>query len=254
MKIRIMYILLVLFLLPVVGAGAYTDEDCIRCHGGDSQESLLKMSMEQFKRSVHGKEGSCQGCHTNVLDEDHQETQGSGAVDCAACHDKFNQHGAGATQGRPKCFSCHTRHGILSPKNPRSSVHPDRLRQTCRSCHPVQSGSSGYMAWLPSIRVASHPKQDFSQVYDMDNCLGCHQGRAAHGETDPLNDQKCHTCHLDKDGKNKLWGVMHPEVRWDKQPGVTVAAVGYQLSLLVLVIGGFRWLVRRFSRVSKRKE
>lgn len=254
MKIRFTHILMVLFLLPVFVAGAYTDEDCIKCHTGAGQESLLKMSMEQFNGSAHGEEVSCLECHANVVAADHQETPGSGAVDCSACHDTINQHGAGASEGRPKCFNCHTRHNILSPGDPMSSVYAGRLQQTCRACHPGQSGSIGYLAWFPSIQVASHPKQDFSLVYTRENCLGCHQGRAVHGETEPVDGQNCYTCHLDGDGRNKLWGVMHPEVQPQKQPGVFAAIVTYQFVLVMMIFGGFFWLVHFFSNVSKRKE
>ena len=254
MKIRFTHILLVLFLLPVFEVGAYTDADCIKCHDRAGQESILKMSVEQFNRSAHGGEVSCQECHANVVDEDHQEIPGSGAVDCSACHDQFNQHGARATEGRPTCFSCHTRHNILPPDDLQSTVHADQLRQTCRACHPGQSGSIGYLTWFTSIQVASHPKQDFSQVYTRENCLGCHQGRAAHGETDPVDDQNCHTCHLDDEGQSKLWGVMHPEAQIKNQPRVFAAAVTYQLVLIIMVFCGFRWLMRCFTKVSKRKE
>ena len=254
MKIRFTNILLVMFLLPVLSAGAYTDEDCIRCHGGEGKESLLRMSVEQFERSVHGEEISCQECHENVVDEGHQETAGSGAVDCSACHEQVNQHGAGAMEGRPKCFNCHTRHNMLSAENPQSTVHADLLPNTCRTCHHEQSGSIEYLTWFPSIQIASHPKQDFSQVYTRENCVGCHQGRAAHGETEPIDGQNCYTCHLDEDGHNKLWGVMHPEAQVETQPGVFTAAVTYQVVLFTMVFGGFRWLVRRFSKVDKGKE
>ena len=209
------------------------------------------MSKEQFNSSVHGEDVSCQECHANVVDEDHQDTAGSGAVDCSACHDTFNQHGAGATQGRPKCFSCHTRHGILSPDDPMSSVHADRLSQTCRTCHPGQSGPMGYLAWFSSIQVASHPKQDFSLVYTRKNCLGCHQGRAAHGESEPIDLQNCYTCHLTEDGQNRLLGVMHPNADPKKQPDVFISAVIYQGVLMVIIFSGFVHLRRYFSKTGK---
>ena len=254
MTSRFLHILLFLILLPVSEAGAYTEADCIACHTGTGQESLLKMSVEQFNRSVHGGEVSCRECHANVVDDDHQESPGSGAVDCSGCHDQVNEHGAGATENRPRCFSCHTRHAILSPDDLQSSVHGDRLRQTCRGCHPGQSGSVGYLAWLTTLQVASHPKQDFSQEYTRENCLGCHQGRAAHGETEPVDDQNCFTCHLDDDGQNKLWGVIHPQAQMAHQPGVFAAAVTYQLVLIAIVFSGLRWLIRRFSTNTKGKE
>lgn len=254
MKIRFPHLLFVLFIFSAVEVGAYTDADCIKCHDRSGQGSTLKMSVEQFNRSVHAGEASCRECHVHVKDDSHEEIAGSGAVDCTACHDQENHHGPGMTEGRPRCFSCHTRHQILSPDDPQSSVHPDRLDDTCRTCHPVQCGQTSYLSWFTSIRVASHPKQDFSQVYTQKNCLGCHQGSAAHGEAEPVNDQNCATCHLNGDGQNQLWGVMHPEATLARQPGVFVAAVTYQLALAILVLGGFRWLVRFFSKVSKRKE
>ena len=106
MKIRFTHILLVLFLLPIFKAGAYTDADCIKCHDRAGQESLLTMSMEQFNGSAHGGEVSCQECHANVVDADHEETTGSGAVDCSACHGE-----PAAAQpvmpGKPDCRVCH---------------------------------------------------------------------------------------------------------------------------------------------------
>ena len=251
MNLRFTPILLVLLLLPSIEVGAYTDEDCIKCHDRAGQGSTLKMSVEQFNRSIHAVEFTCRDCHINVADDDHQEVVGSGAVNCKECHDKENRHGIGAIDNRPRCFSCHTRHNIRSKDDQRASVHPDRLQLTCRACHPVQSGTAGYFAWFTSVQIASHPKQDFSRIYVSENCLGCHQGQAAHGETEPINDQNCYTCHLDGDGQNKLWGVIHPGAQLETQPGVFAAAVTYQLILVIMVFCGFRWLVRHFS---ERKE
>lgn len=257
MKIRLPLILLVLvlFLLSSVRAGAYTDADCIECHDRGGEGSVLKMSVEQFNRSIHrsieGEEISCQECHVNVEDEEHQETPGSGAVDCTQCHDRENRHGTPSIGRRPKCFDCHARHNIRSKEDPQASVHADRLEQTCKACHPLQSGAMRYFSWFTSIQIASHPKQDFSFVYTRQNCLGCHQGKAAHGETAPVNDQNCHVCHLGDDGKHKLLGVIHPDAKLATQPGVFTAAFAYQLALFIMVISGFRRLVRYFS---KRKE
>ena len=254
MKIRFIHLLSVLYLVSSVEAGAYTDADCIDCHGRPGKGSMLKMSVEQFNSSVHGGEVSCRECHAGVLDEDHQETVGSGAVNCTECHEQDNRHGTGVVKSGPKCFDCHTRHHILAKDDPLSSVHGDRLQQTCRACHPAQSSPPDYLSWSASIQIASHPKQDFSQIYTRRNCLGCHQGKAAHGEPDPISEQNCHSCHLKEDGKNKLLGVMHPDANPETQPGVFVAAVTYQVALVIMVFGGFGWLVRRFAKVAKRKE
>jgi hypothetical protein len=247
MKIHPIQIFIFLMLILPFEVGAYTDEDCIKCHDRTGEGSALKMSVEQFNRSIHADEAACQNCHTNVVDDDHQEVAGSGAVNCRQCHDQENRHAMGATDNRPKCFNCHTRHNTHSKDDPQASVHPDRLEQTCRACHPAQSGTAGYFTWFTSVQIASHPKQDFSQIYTGENCLGCHQGQAAHGETAPINDQNCHTCHFDDDGQNKLWGVIHPDAQLETQPGVFAAAVTYQLVLATMVFGGFCWLIRHFS-------
>jgi len=254
MKIRPVHSLIFLILILPFEVGAYIDADCIKCHDRTGEGSTLKMSVEQFKRSIHADEAACQDCHINVVDDDHQEAVGSGAVNCKQCHDRENRHGIRAIENRPRCFNCHTRHNIHSKDDSQASVHPDRLQQTCRACHPGQSGTAGYFAWLTSVQIASHPKQDFSQIYIKGNCLGCHQGQAAHGETEPINDQNCHACHLEDDGQNKLCGIIHSDAQIKTQPGVFAAAVTYQLALVIMVFGGFRWLVRCFSKVSRGKE
>jgi len=254
MSIHSIHIMIFLFLLSSFEAGAYTDSDCIKCHDRAGKGSALKMSADQFNSSIHGGETSCQECHTYVLDDAHQESVGSGAVGCNGCHDQKNRHGIRALDNRPKCFNCHTRHNIRSKDDPHATVHPDRLQQTCRACHPAESGAVGYLSWFISIQIASHPKQDFSQVYSRKNCMGCHQGTAAHGEPDPINELNCHVCHLTGEGKNKLWGVMHPDAQMETQPGVFAASVTYQLILVILVLGGFRRLVRYFSKPAKGKD
>jgi hypothetical protein len=239
---------ILLFLLWSFEAEAYTSADCIKCHDRSGQESALKMSVEQFNRSIHAAEHECQDCHANVVDEEHQETVGSGAVNCSNCHDQKNRHGIRAIEGRPRCINCHTRHNMRSKDDPRSSVHPDRLQRSCRGCHPEQSGQTGYLSWFTSIQIVSHPKQDFSQVYSRKDCLGCHQGNAAHGELGPINDQNCHACHLDDKGQNKLFGFIHPDAQLKTQPGVFAAACTYQLVLVIMVFCGFTRLVGHFSK------
>ncbi len=182
-----------------------------------------------------------------VEDETHMETPGSGAVDCSSCHDQQNHHGKGSNSGtRPQCYSCHTRHGTLTKDDPRSTVHASRLQETCRSCHPQESGQTDYISWLPSLQVASHSKQDFSQIYKRTNCLGCHQGMGAHGQQEIINEQTCHTCHVTLDGQNKLLGYIHSKAD-ARQPGVKAAASIYQVILGVLLAGGFLFFIRKFS-------
>ena len=229
-------------------AFAYTTQECIDCHRTGSTESKLQISIDEFNTSIHAEEAGCQECHTLVEDEDHTTTPGSGAVDCSGCHEQENRHGKGSNSGtRPQCYSCHTRHGMLAKDDPRSTVHSNRLKETCRSCHPQESGQTDYFSWLPSLQVASHSKQDFSQEYSRTNCLGCHQGKAFHGDQETMNDQTCFTCHVTLDGQNKLLGYIHSKADARRQPGVMAAATIYQVVMGVIVLGGFAFFIRKFS-------
>jgi len=249
--------LFVLIFTAVQAAFAYTNEDCIECHRTGNKEGGINISIDEFNASIHGEEEeetSCQDCHTLVEDEDHQTTPGSGAVDCSGCHEQENRHGKGSNSGtRPQCYSCHTRHGMRAKDDPLSSVHPQRLNETCGSCHPRESGQTDYFSWLPSLQVASHSKQDFSQDYERTNCLGCHQGMGAHGEHEAINEQTCFTCHVTLDGQNILLGYIHSKADAGRQPGVMAAASIYQVFLGVLIFGGFAFFIRKLSTRSKRR-
>lgn len=228
-------------------AAAYTPEDCIECHRTGSEESELQMSVKAYEASVHGEEATCLECHTEVVDDEHLSTEGSGAVDCSACHEQENQHGLnGADEQRPQCHDCHTRHEMLTKTDPASAVHPDQLPTTCAECHASASGETGFFSWFPAFQIASHNKADFATAYEKDNCLGCHQGAAAHGESEPINEQECHKCHLSPEAAGAMWGVMHATADMNTQPAVFAAASIYQVFVvigIVVLLGKFRGLV-----------
>jgi hypothetical protein len=240
--------------VPAYNAWAYTPEDCIRCHHEESTESVLHVSIGQFQGSIHGRELTCADCHTGVRDRGHITSKGSGAVDCGQCHDQENRHGVPSKgENRPRCHSCHTRHGILGTGDKASTVHPDRLKKTCNGCHPEECGQVDYFSWLPSQRVRSHKKGDFSQAYGRDNCIGCHQGRAAHGEKEPLNGQNCYICHVRAQNRNTVMGYIHARADFKKQPAIFVAATAYQIFLVLLLCGGFRLGIAKLSGKLRRR-
>lgn len=222
-------------------ASEYTPEDCIACHGPDGEDSSLHISVADYEASAHGAEITCLDCHTGVMDDTHMETEGARTVDCGACHDQENRHGMnGDASSRPACQDCHTRHHILGKADPNSTVHADRLPETCGGCHPVEAGETDFISWFSSFKISSHEKADFSRRYDKDNCLGCHQGKAAHGEETPIDDQDCHRCHGAPDAPGAMWGYMHPKVDAAEQPVTVASAALHQVFLLflfVLVLG-----------------
>ncbi len=228
---------------------AYSPEDCIQCHEESGQKSILQISVEDFKNSVHGTTFSCLDCHTDIQDESHQKKKGSGTVSCRQCHELENRHGLGARSDlRPECHSCHTRHRIMGKGDPTSSIYPEALKRTCASCHPAECGRAGYLAWFPSLQIVSHGKQDFSKPYDRGNCLGCHQGAGAHGEKKAINAQNCYKCH------DSMAGYMHPKANLSEEPTLFGAAWVYQIFGAALLLGGGRFCIRKIMGKKRKPE
>jgi hypothetical protein len=227
---------------------AYTAEECLACHNLKSTQSQRRIDTELLSRSIHADNADCIECHSQVQDESHMQTPGAGAVDCSQCHDQTNRHGTSNADGnRPQCYTCHTRHAIMAKDDPRSTVHAAKLTQTCSQCHAAQCGESDYFSWLPSAKIETHPKADLSGDFSVANCIGCHQGSAVHGETDPINTAECRRCHMTAEGKGALLGFIHPQADPARQPGVFAVAVIYQVVLLLLLAGGIFFFVRKFS-------
>jgi hypothetical protein len=150
-------------------------------------------------------------------------------VKCNGCHDKEQVHG---TLGRVTCRDCHGSHYIYKAGDFRSATHWKNLKRTCGRCHPGQSGTGGILSRLPFLRVVTHPKQDFSKRFDESMCVGCHQGKAAHGENKPVNEQGCYTCHASMGKGRFLSRRFHVPTGSETRPADIVA--GY-LSLVALI-------------------
>jgi hypothetical protein len=216
---------------------AYTAKDCINCHRMGSSESSLHISMDAFAASVHGQDLTCLDCHTNVKDESHEGDEAARVVNCNSCHDQENNHGEGApADARPKCQSCHPAHSMLFKNDPRSAVNPANLSKTCAKCHPETAKKDNGFSAIATWQIASHKKGDFGCSYDTTNCIGCHQGKAVHGETAPINDQNCATCHLPKDGKSAMWGRIHPKADQTTQLGGFLVKSANVLGIALVLI------------------
>ena len=231
----------------------YENDECIACHRLGSIESRLHIDMELFIGSVHAGVSDCTDCHSQLEIENNICITGSGYVDCSQCHDQKNMHGIGGqSENRPDCYQCHTRHNILSKENPLSSIHQDRLMETCAHCHPAQSGHSSYLSWLPSIKISTHPKADLSGDYSKGKCLECHQGQAAHGEEELIREATCYLCHFNAERQKAMLGFIHPQADLDQQPGVFAAAIIYQIVIILLLAGGIIFFIRKFSGLKGR--
>ncbi len=135
---------------------------CEKCHLG------LK---EKLAKSVHGRaarEGNpnapnCQTCHEShkiLSTEDRTGFPMGTPGKCGSCHKRefksylMSFHGKANRFGMASaalCIDCHEHHDILPPTDPKSSVSPGRLLQTCRRCHPKAKQNFIYY----------HPHADF---------------------------------------------------------------------------------------------
>lgn len=79
---------------------------------------------------------------------------------CGGCHEQQHItyvrgfHGKAITLGMTGsaiCADCHTPHQNLGPEDPASTVHPDRLMETCGDCH--QGISQNFVSFDPHIDV-----------------------------------------------------------------------------------------------------
>jgi len=125
-------------------------ETCGKCHSDVS---------DLWHASAHGTAWSkgnaeapvCTSCHqahgaaTPALSSARQEIPGQ----CGSCHGdlystyRITFHGKSSKLGLERgaiCTDCHTPHSSLPASDPRSSVHPDQLGQTCGGCHVDVSG------------------------------------------------------------------------------------------------------------------
>jgi hypothetical protein len=219
--------------------------DCMKCHEEDGEGETPSISLKEYRNSVHGNQFECVDCHTQIDSERHGTIKGDGTVNCGRCHEQENRHGLGLVDAdRPKCHTCHSRHGIYGKENAISSVNPRQLRKTCKQCHPVECGEKDLLSRLLSIRIASHSKQDYSARYEEDNCIGCHQGKAAHEETEPISDAQCYKCHLEQ-GKPQWMGYIHANREMKKQPAYLFSGIAYLSLLVFFLCWGIQFVLRR---------
>ncbi len=165
-------------------------DSCVNCHSG--LEGPLSQPARYFATDAHRQAGlGCTGCHGGDPSDDSMDAMNPAkgfrgkpakrAVPefCARCHanielirrynpklrvDQFSEyqtsvHGKRLKQGDLKvavCYDCHRAHGILPASDPRSSVYPPTLPDTCGRCH----SDTGYMKEykIPTDQVARYRK------------------------------------------------------------------------------------------------
>jgi cytochrome b subunit of formate dehydrogenase len=129
---------------------ATTHKDKIAQTCGSCHTTILR----DWNESAHGAAAkdkskdhpNCATCHEPHAVKQPQAASTRHAVSdgCGNCHEKItatfkdSYHGKAVSLNNRKaaaCADCHTPHRNLPASDPRSSIHPDNLAETCGSCH-----------------------------------------------------------------------------------------------------------------------
>ena len=232
----ILFILLILSVLPS-SAGAQQEADsCVTCHQSFGDDRLGK-PVEEFKEDIHAAKGfgcvSCHGGDANVAGMEAMDPakgyigkpKPSQVMEvCGRCHSdarfmkRYNPalrvdqvteydtsiHGQRLKRlGDPKvatCVSCHRAHSIRPPSDPRSSVHPLRVAETCASCHADAKYMEPYK--IPTDQFQKYHRSIHWKIMSVTGDLSaptCNDCHGNHGAAPPgisWVGNVCGQCHV----------------------------------------------------------
>ncbi|MEW6456008.1 MAG: cytochrome c3 family protein [Acidobacteriota bacterium] len=176
---------------------------CFTCHGGDP--ALDDESSMDEKKGFLGKLNKkkilslCSGCHSNP--DFMKKFNPSLRVDQAELY-ASSQHGKLLASDDDKvavCSDCHKPHGILPSNNPKSSIFPVNVPETCGICHSNSKYMEEYkipVDQLDTFRKSVHGVALFEKRdLGAPACNDCHGN---HGSTPPQVTSVanvCRQCH-----------------------------------------------------------
>lgn len=208
---------------------------CLDCHSALPEP--LGVSQEKFSQDIHAQKGlTCASCHGGDPTKDDPDQAMSrkagwkGKIDhkqipdlCGSCHSdpayirQFNPslrtdqlaqyhtsvHGKRWAAGDTKvavCTDCHSVHDLKAPSDPRSTVNPVNVANTCARCHADASYMKGYPIPTDQFTKYStsihHESLAVRGDLSAPTCSTCHGN---HGAAPPGVDKVqnvCSTCHI----------------------------------------------------------
>lgn len=137
-------------------------ETCGACHAGvlaTYDSSAHGAALAKGDTTVTGQQAPvCIECHGGhkLVNADDPVWFGEVVRECGACHQRLIEtyvttyHGKATALGygiAAKCSDCHTAHSMLPADDPRSSVHPANLVETCGACH--EGANANFVMYKP---------------------------------------------------------------------------------------------------------
>jgi cytochrome b subunit of formate dehydrogenase len=177
---------------------------CEDCHGAHDVRGPKDPESRTFPRKLPL---TCGKCHANP-----ELAQSLGIKDpLAGQHYIESIHGRVLVTGgllvAPACADCHGKgHAIFKATEPRSSVHPNAIANTCGSCHAGQKESYGNSVHArallnPNGASGKQTRERGAERRTAPNCATCH---TAHSIARPgsafrlASDRTCGNCHEDR--------------------------------------------------------
>lgn len=232
----ICFALLALFAWPSSIRAQPQSESCVACHLAIGDERLAG-PVKSFREDVHSAKGfGCVVCHGGDATDPGMSAMSPAkgyigkpkamqiVTVCGRCHSdarfmrQYNPalrvdqvteyytsvHGHRLRElGDPKvatCSSCHRPHSIRPPSDPRSSVHPTRVAETCGSCHANANYMASYK--IPTDQLEKYKKSVHWKLLSVKGDLSaptCNDCHGNHGAAPPgisWVGNVCGQCHV----------------------------------------------------------
>jgi hypothetical protein len=186
---------------------------CSGCHGGKPSDEMMTKDIaarwpsEEVRHSDRSWiPGFCASCHANA-----SFMRGFNPTLPTDQLDKYkgSQHGVLLLQQKDsraaQCVSCHGVHGIRNAKSRQSTVHAQRIPETCGACHADAKHMEGYKLAdgrpLPTTQLAEYKTSVHGKALlekgdlGAPACTGCHGSHAAMPPAVASVAQICRRCH-----------------------------------------------------------
>lgn len=227
-----------LLMLAECVAYGQTKNSCLDCHA--ALPDPLGVTQEKFSQDIHAQKGlTCTSCHGGDATSDNPDKAMSpkagwkGKIErkqipqlCGSCHSdpayirqfdpslrtdqlvqyRTSVHGKRLAAGNSKvavCTDCHSVHDLRAPSDPRSTVNPVNVANTCAHCHADADYMKGYP--IPTEQFANYKASVHHEALAVrgdlsaPTCSTCHGN---HGAVPPGVDKVqnvCSNCHAFQD-------------------------------------------------------
>jgi predicted CXXCH cytochrome family protein len=178
---------------------------CVACHGGDAKDPGMT-AMDKAKGFIGAPSRKdmpqvCGHCHSDASFM--RQYNPSLRVDQVAEY-YTSVHGQRLVRNNDEkvavCSSCHPAHSIRPPSDPRSSVHPLKVADTCGRCHADAKYMEPYK--IPTDQLAKYKKSVHWNMMSVKGDLSaptCNDCHGNHGAAPPgvsFVGNVCGQCHV----------------------------------------------------------